>query len=59
MDDDKCSICGCDDPSDLKNHDPAYHVAKAYHYPKEVDKKLYCASCEEVWKCSTILVYTI
>lgn len=49
-----CTICGCINPEILKNHDPAFHVANAYH--KDKDGK--CASCGESWPCITKLTYT-
>ena len=54
MEDNFCSICGCKNPQELKNHDPAFHVTHTYH--KEKDGK--CVSCGEPWLCITKLTYT-
>lgn len=37
-------------PNDPGDHDPAYHVAQAYHIP---DRKGDCQSCGEAFPCST------
>lgn len=45
------------------DHDPAYHVAKAYHVEKEIEKTLtwgkikICQSDMNPWPCSTHLLY--
>lgn len=38
------------------SHDPAYHVAQAYHYPKQDG---YCASCGQRYPCLTVEEYSI
>lgn len=52
--DNYCTICGCENPDLLRNHDPAFHVARSYHY----EKKGKCVSCGEPWVCETKLTYT-
>lgn len=56
-----CTVCGRaivtegsgNSPGD---HDPAYHVAQAYHYRRPDDL---CASCSQLWPCPTIEEYTL
>ena len=54
-----CRICGNRDPrtdeltGNPSVHDPAYHVAKAYH-----QGELTCDSCGQLWPCETIINFT-
>jgi hypothetical protein len=42
------------------DHDPAYHVAQAYHYqvPAKMMRVQVCASCGKTWPCPTIQEYS-
>lgn len=57
-----CHICGRDIPEGLSfkedsgKHDPAYHVAKAYHV---VTTDWLCASDSKPWPCATITAYDL
>lgn len=55
----KCSTChrvivveACQrKPNDPGDHDPAYHVAQAYHVQQPAGT---CWSCGEQWPCETL-----
>jgi len=57
----RCDICGRVIPTglpplaDSRYHDPAYHVAKAYHVPGQFNL---CVSDGHYWPCPTSLEYT-
>jgi hypothetical protein len=41
-------------PNDPGDHDPAFHVAKAYHVEQPDGR---CWSCGEPWPCTTLEAY--